>query len=252
MGGWRTWVVAALAALAVSSTVGAAEPRTLVVGVEEIDYLPAYGWVDGAYTGAARRILDAFAADSGYRMVYRPLPIKRLYAELIHHDIDLKFPDNPIWAPALKEGHHLAYSTPVIRYTDGVLVPADKPVSSIGEVKALGTVAGFTPAGWQGRIAAGLVTVKETAGVEAAVRQVLRGYTDGVYVSVAVAHRVLADLGRPGALVFAATLPHADGGYSLSSDSHPEVIKAFDAWLAANSGRVQAIKDQSGAERGVE
>ncbi len=255
MGGWRRWVVAVVAVLAAAPPAAAepaAGPRTLVVGVEELDYLPAYAWLDGTYTGAARQILDAFAADRGYRMVYRPLPIKRLYAELIHHDIDLKFPDNPIWAPALKEGHRLAYTTPVIRYTDGVMVPAGKPAPAIGDIKSLGTVAGFTPAGWQARIAAGAVAVKETARVDLAVRQVLHGLTDGVYVSVAAAHRILADLGRPGALVFAAGLPHANGGYSLSSDSHPEVIRDFDAWLAANAGRVQAIKDRAGAESGVE
>lgn len=251
MGAWlRTMVVVAAAAMVAGSA--AAQPRTLVVGVEEIDYLPAYGWRDGDYSGAAREILDAFAADRGYRMVYRPLPIKRLYAELIHHEIDLKFPDNPVWALPLKQGHRVAYSTPVIRYTDGVMVPAGHPVPAVGDIKALGMVSGFTPAGWQARIAAGAVTVKETARVGQAVRQVLRGFTDGAYVSVAAAHHILADLGRPGALVFAATLPHANGSYSLSSDSHPEVIKAFDAWLAANAGRVQAIKDRTGAERGIE
>jgi ABC-type amino acid transport substrate-binding protein len=259
MGGWLRAVVVMAAVLAAvpaasvfAAVPAAAEERTLVVGVEEIDYLPAYGWRDGAYTGAAREILDAFAAESGYRMVYRPLPIKRLYAQLVHHEIDLKFPDNPIWAPALKDGHQVAYSAPVIRYTDGVMVPADKPAPAVGDIKALGIVAGFTPAGWQDRIAAGSVAIKETARVDLAVRQVLRGLTDGVYVSVAVAHRILADLGRPDALAFAAGLPHANGGYSLSSDSHPEVIKDFDAWLVANAGRVQAIKDRTGAERGIE
>lgn len=252
MGAWGRAVVAVVAVGLAAGPAAAGAPRTLVVGVEEIDYLPAYGWQDGAYTGAARQILDAFAADSGIRMVYRPLPIKRLYAELIHHDIDLKFPDNPVWALPLKQGHPLAYSAPVIRYTDGVMVPAGRPAPSVADIKTLGMVAGFTPAGWQARIAAGAVAVKETARVEQAVRQVLRGLTDGAYVSVAAAHHILADLGRPGALVFAATLPHANGGYSLSSNSHPEVIKAFDAWLVANAGRVQAIKDRTGAERGIE
>lgn len=242
VGAWTMWAAAAVAA----------EPqRTLVVGVEELDYRPAYGWHDGAFGGAGRDILEAFAAARGYHLDFRPLPVKRLFAQLVHHEIDLKFPDNPAWAPDLKEGHRVAYSQPVIRYTDGVMVLADKPVPTADAIKTLGTVGGFTPIGWQSRIAAGTVAVKETTRVELAVSQVLRGFTDGAYVNVAVANRVLTEMGRPQALVFAAHLPHATGAYALSSDAHPDLVAEFDAWLEANTATVQAIKARWGAETGV-
>jgi polar amino acid transport system substrate-binding protein len=85
----------------------AQEAPTLVVGVEEQDYLPAYGWRDGRFEGAAREILDAFAADRGLRLEYRALPVKRLFASLVHHEIDLKFPDNPDWETKVKAGPRL-------------------------------------------------------------------------------------------------------------------------------------------------
>jgi polar amino acid transport system substrate-binding protein len=113
-------------------------------------------------------------------------------------------------------------------------------------------VAGFTPVGWGERIASGAVVVKETPRADLAVRQVLRGLTDGAYVSVAAANHILDEIGRPGALVFARGLPHASGGYLLSSGSHPELIAAFNTWLAANQDRVQAIIERTGAERGTE
>lgn len=230
----------------------AAEPRKLVIGVEDQDYMPAYGWQEGDYRGAAREIFDAFAADRGYRLEFRPLPIKRLYAQLVHREIDLKFPDNPVWAPDLREGYNFAYSRPVIRYTDGVMVPAAKPSPRLEDVKTLGTVAGFTPMGWQERIGTGATVIKETARADLAILQVLRGHTDGAYVSVAVANHILDGEGKPGALVLAAGLPHANGGYALSSVSHPEVIAEFNDWLSANTARVEAIKERTGAERGVE
>ncbi len=249
----KAWLAAALLAV----VLGAAGPaqaarRTLVVGVEDQDYRPAYGWHDGTFAGAGREILDAFAADRGYRLEYRPLPVKRLIAQLIHDEIDLKFPDNPGWAIDRKGGHRIFYSRPVIHYTDGTMVPAGKPVPAPDAIKVLATVSGFTPVGWQQRIAAGAVTVKETAHIDQAVGLALRGLADGAYVSVVAADRVMAELGRPHGLVFAASLPHANGSYSVSSAAHPELVAEFDAWLEANAARVEAIKARAGAEQDVE
>ena len=249
----KAWWAAGLLAAALGVAGPAkAESRTLVVGVEDQDYRPAYGWHDGAFAGAGREILDAFAADRGYRLEYRPLPVKRLIAQLIHNEIDLKFPDNPGWALGRKAGYPIAYSQPVIHYTDGTMVPPGKPAAGQDDVKVLATVSGFTPVGWLDRIAAGTLAVKETAHIDQAVGLALRGLADGAYVSVVAADRVMAEMGRPRGLVFAASLPHANGSYSVSSAAHPELVAEFDAWLAANVARVEAIKARTGAEQDVE
>jgi hypothetical protein len=202
--------------------------------------------------GAAREILDAFAADRGYRLTYRPLPIKRLYAALVHSEIDCKFPDNPQWAIEVKAGKNVAYSQAVIRFVDGVMVLPDNRDATIDAIKSLSVVAGFTPYGWQERIRSGAVEQREANMMEQTLQQVLHRRTDGAYVSVAVAnHALSAILQQPGALVFAPGLPHGIGAYQLSSIGRPEVVAEFDAWLAANAGRVQAIKDRLGAEAGL-
>jgi len=229
-----------------------AGPREVVVGVEELDYLPAYGMQDGTYRGAARDILDAFAAAKGYRLSYKPLPIKRLFAELLSGGVDLKFPDNPFWAANLKNGQSLAYSKPVIRYIDGVMVrPGDKG-RGLAEFRTLGTVAGFTPFAWLDEIKAGRVQVKENPRMDLLVRQVLLDRLDGAYASVAVVNRQLDEMGRPGGLVFDPSLPHSRDAYMLSSQSRPELVAEFDAWMAANLVQVQQIKDRWAAEKGVE
>ena len=61
---------------------GAAE-APLVVGVEAIEYLPAYNYRDGRYGGFARAVLDAFAADSKRPIEYVALPVSRLYEDFL-------------------------------------------------------------------------------------------------------------------------------------------------------------------------
>ncbi|MCR6633208.1 MAG: hypothetical protein NVV74_25960 [Magnetospirillum sp.] len=156
----RLAVVAVLSLWVLAGSVQAAQ-RELVVGVEELDYYPVYAVRQGEYVGAAREILDAFAQAEGYTVVYKPLPIKRLFAELLSGGIDMKFPDNPYWASDLKQGRALVYSQPVIRYIDGVLVRPDSLGKGVDGIRALGTVSGFTPFAWMDRIRSGKVQVKE-------------------------------------------------------------------------------------------
>lgn len=235
------------------SAAARADHRELVVGVEELDYFPAYSVRSGEYVGAARDILDAFAAASGYTLVYKPQPIKRLYAELMSGGIDLKFPDNPRWAADAKAGQDVAYSNPVIGYIDGVLVRPEKAGKGVGAIRTLGTVSGFTPFAWLDRIKAGQVQVKENPRVELLLKQAALGRFDGAYGSIAVANHILDDeLKTPGALVFDPTLPHSRDSYMLSTVNHPKVVAEFNAWMAANAATVKAIKDRTGAEKGVQ
>lgn len=247
----------ALAILAFCALVSAsasvwAERRDLVVGVEELDYYPAYALRKGEYVGAAREILDMFARDRGYTLSYRPLPIKRLYAELLSGGIDLKFPDNPQWAGDQKAGYTIAYSKPVIGYVDGVLVRPENLGRSVDAVRTIGTVSGFTPFAWLDRIRAGKLQVKENPRMDLLLRQVLLERMDGAYASVAVVNSYLEkELQMPGALVFDPALPHSRDAYRLSALNHVDVVAEFDVWMAANQAVVKAIKDRMGAELGV-
>lgn len=242
-----------IAAAMMAGWPAAAAERDLVVGVEELEYYPLYAVRDGEYVGAAREVLDSFAKDRGYRLTYRPLPIKRLYAELVAGGIDLKFPDDPLWSPESKQGRTIAYSNPVIAYVDGVMVRPSNHGRGAEAVRTLGTVSGFTPFAWLDRVKAGQVTVKENPRMELLLRQAVVGHVDGAYASVAVANYVLAGpLSMPGALMFDPALPHTRDHYKLSSANHPEVVAEFNAWLAANGPLVKLIKDRYGAEKGLE
>lgn len=226
--------------------------RDVVVGVEAIDYSPVYGVRDGRFLGAAREILDAFAAARGHRLTFQPLPVKRLYAELNHGGIDLKFPDSPDWQPALRQGRATAFSKPVIHYIDGTIVRADAVSAGIETVHSLGTIAGFTPFAWGERLKSGSVELKENSTFDQLLRQVQTRRIDGAYGNVAVALNAADAIpGLAGALAFAPKLPHVADSYRVSSVKAPELVAEFDEWLAANGKLVAEIIARTGAERGV-
>jgi ABC-type amino acid transport substrate-binding protein len=226
--------------------------RDVVVGVEAIDYSPVYGVRDGRFLGAAREILDAFAVARGHRLTFQPLPVKRLYAELNHGGIDLKFPDSPDWQPALRQGRTTAFSKPVIHYIDGTIVRADAVSAGIETIHSLGTIAGFTPFAWGERLKSGSVELKENSTFDQLLRQVQTKRIDGAYGNVAVALNAAdAVPGLAGALAFAPKLPHVADSYRVSSVKAPELVAEFDEWLAANGKLVVEIIARTGAERGV-
>lgn len=246
-------LTAGVVAFAAFVSPAVAGERDIVVGVEELDYFPAYAVHDGEYRGAAREILDAFAKDRGYVLTYRPLPVKRLFAELISGGVDLKFPDNPNWATEVKKGHAVVYSKPLIRYIDGVLVTPEDVGREVDGVRTLGTVSGFTPFAWMDRVKDGRVQVKENPRLDLLLRQVMLDRFDGAYASIAVANYTLEhQLNSPKGLVFDPRLPHSRDAYALSSLRRPDVVAEFDGWMAANAALIQEIKDRTGAEKGLD
>lgn len=245
-------VLACLAGLALSAGAGLSRAQVFVVGVENQDYMPLYGVRDGKYVGFARELFDAFAKERGYQFEYRPLPVPRLYAAFFGLQVDFKFPDNALWKQEQRSGKPLEYSAPVIRYIDGVVVPADRKDLSVEAIRTLGTVAGFTPWAWLDRVKDGKVKVTENASFEALVRQVVARRIDGAYANIAVVNYQLdASLGMAGALSFAAQLPHSRDHYYLSTLKHPHVVKEFDAWLKSNASYVDAMKQRHGVEAGL-
>ena len=245
--GLAIFMVCALAGMA------QAAPRELIIGVEDIEYYPLWAIRDGEYVGAMREIVDAFARAKDYHVTYRPLPIKRLYAELAGGGIDLKLPDNPNWSGDAKAGLKLVYSKPLASYIDGVVVRPGSVAKQADQFRTLGTVAGFTPYAWLDRVKAEKVALKENPRMELLLRQTVVGHVDGAYVNVAVAHHVLNNiLNMPGALVFNPALPHSRDYYHLSTTRHPKVLEEFDVWMKDNAQMVKDIKDRFGAEKGAE
>ncbi|NQD37201.1 transporter substrate-binding domain-containing protein [Permianibacter sp. IMCC34836] len=210
-----------------------AEP--LLVGIEELNYLPYYAYQNQQFSGFGHDVLEAFAADSGHTFRYRALPIKRLYIEFLADHLDFKFPDNPYWLATEKNGIAIQYSEPIIEFTDGVLVRPNRVGNGVDTLKIIATVRGFTAFDYLDRIRDGRVKLSEMDTLEALTKATLSGRVDGSYFNVVVAARHLAKTERqPGALVYDPSLPHTDSHYHLSTIRHGDILAEFNAFLRSH------------------
>jgi len=228
--------------------------QTLVVGVEALPFAPHYSLdAQGHYQGFARELLDAFAADSGLSLSYKALPVDQLLPALQRGEIDFKYPDSPLWAQTQKAGMTLHYSQAVVDYVDGVLAAPDRQGQAPENIRRLALVQGWTPRGYEERIASGAVQPRYSEDLRQMIRQALRKESDGAYFNVVVATYYLDNIrARPGALVFDPTLPHTRGTFHLSSRAYPEVLARFDRFLGERAQQVAALKARHGVEANLD
>lgn len=216
-----------------------ASAATYIVGVEDLDYLPHYSSKNGEYEGYGRDLLDAFAKDAGHELVYRSLPIKRLFRSLITGEIDLKYPDNVYWGIEMKQNAPVIYSEPVVGYIDGMVVKKEDVGKGKDHLKVIGTLRGFTPWEYMKDIDFGRITVSESGSYQALVSQLVKGRIDSVYANVDV---VLYNLKEKGVLLFDESLPYTKSNYHLSTIEHRELMNQFNIWLKENTDKINLIK----------
>jgi ABC-type amino acid transport substrate-binding protein len=157
--------------------------------------------------------------------------------------VDFKYPDNPQWKPALKQGVQVAYSVPVIVSEEGAMVSPEKKGAALAQIKTMGTVFGLTAWPYKGVIAAKQVRLVANGSFEGLLRDALAGRLDAVYINVDVANAMLRDvLNSPGQLIFDPGLPYARSDFSLSSVRYPSVIAEFDAFLKNERPLVEKLR----------
>ncbi len=223
--------------------------QTYRIGVEQQSYAPFFSIQDGQYQGYARELLDAFAASRGDRFVYVALPVKRLLSDFLAGKLDFKYPDHPQWRLAQKQGHRLYYSAATAPYRDGVLVPPARLGQGKERIRVLGTLRGFTPWPYLDDIASKRMSLIEANHIDSLLKMALAGRVDAVYLNPLVARDALRAEGLPSdALVLDPALAHVDGHYLLSSQLHPEVIAAFDAFLRAQPALLQRLRHKYALE----
>lgn len=244
----------ALASIFSSGVSSAAMAQTYVVGVENLAFAPHYSTdAQGSYQGFAREVLDLFASTSGITLEYRPLPVDELLPALLSGQIDLKYPDNPNWAPEQKAGKTLRYSQPVTEYVDGVLVAPERLGQGVGALKRLALVDGWTPRGYEQSVQAGQIALTPSADLKQMIHAALKKQADGVYFNVVVATFYLDNIrAKPGALVFDPSLPHARSAFHLSTVKQGELIERFDRFLVDHSREVAVLKAKYGVEASLD
>ncbi len=216
------------------------------IGVSNIDYYPYSEVREGEYRGLHRDLLDAFAAEARVRFEYVPLPYLRGVHEFLAGRLDFQYPDDPNWIPLSLGGAQITYSAPAIPYIDGVSLLAEHPVEAIEQLDSLGTILGFSPAGYLERVHAGTLRLSEQPHVQGLINQVLRQRLDGIYLNILVVSYQQRQMGHPDRLRFNPQLPYRVGFYRLSSLDYPELIAAFNRFLREQQPLVQTLLERYG------
>ena len=228
--------------------------ESYVIGVEDSAFAPHYSLdKQGQYQGFARDLFDLFAESSGVQLSFKALPVNQLLPALLAGEVDLKYPDNQAWAPQQKAGKTLHYSQDIVDYVDGVLVAPQRQGQPIERLQQLSIVHGWTPGGYEERIAAKQIDLHYSDDLRLMIRQALKKETDGAYYNVVVAAYYLDNIrARPGALVFDPSLPHNRGSFHLSTVKQPQLLARFDRFLAEQQPQIAALKARYGVEENLD
>ena len=216
--------------------------KTFIVGVSTIDYAPHYYMEDGRYVGFARDVLDLFAQKHGYEFQYKPRPYVRSVKELLTGTTDFQYPDNPDWQNEQKNGHTVFYSNGVIQYIDGIIRRKEdigKPVSTL---KRIAMPRGWTPVDYLPLIKNDELAIDEEDQVGGVINMLLRKRVDGCYLNIDVANYYSETNKLTGQIGFDSNLPYQFSQYTLSSTSHPEMIREFNQFLVDSAAEILQIK----------
>jgi ABC-type amino acid transport substrate-binding protein len=248
----RRLIIAFAAALGVSLFYGLAfsapvPPVTLRVGVENLDYYPFYASDGQHFWGYARDVLDAFAAHSGYRLIYEPLPPTQLFQLFLDsRRLDLKFPDNPQWSPQAKRSVRVSYSEPVATIKEGVVLRRMQLGQPLSHLHSIGTVRGFTMPSYQSYIDRAQLHAVEGSSLDSLLLALASGSVDAVYADFHVAQQRLKLLRLEDKLAMAPQLPVDHSDLDLATLQHPDVVQAFNQFLRDNEAFILTLKRRYG------
>ncbi len=243
----KTWI---FFTLAVTAIIGFADisysiEKKLVIGVEDVDYLPHYSSRDGEYRGFGREVIDLFATRYGYAVHYKILPTKRLFWEFLHKkEIDLMYPDNPRWSVDMKQGKRVVYNEKsVVDTVFALLVLPEKKSITKDKLKRVGILRGYTTWGLNDLIAAGQIELHSASHYPSLLKMVLHKHLDAVFSDIAAGRHFMAKEMTSGQeLVFAAQLPYTVHSFYFSTIRRPEVIRKINEFMRREKEAIDLLK----------
>lgn len=222
--------------------------HALTIGVESTSYEPYYYLnAEQKYQGAAREIFDLFAQVNQIKIDYSPMPVPRLFNEFAKGHIELKFPDNPLWAKSLKTDIKVHYSDPIFNITEAVLVlKKDKPEIAKEDIKTVGTILGFTVPGISSAVENNQFETTNTKKIEQLIHMLVSERVQAVYFNKSVAKNLIKKMYPNESLVRHSKFPAFNYAYHLSTIKHPKLIAAFNNFLVSHAEQVTKIKHRYG------
>ena len=212
------------------------------VGVEDVDYFPMFT-VKGDRDNPVflTEVLELFATEHDLQFEYIYLPISRFGLWYESDDIDFRIPDHPLWH---QEAQSLIFSQDVLTLSTKTVVLKDQEFKPFEAFDTIGTIQGFNVSPqWTIKVDAGDVEVVHQSSVKILLRLLSQGLLDGLDINLTVAKHYAAELGYdPNDFVAAKNVPEIGFSYTLSTQSHPEIIALFNRFLRYSRDDINALK----------
>ncbi len=216
-------------------------------GVEKTDYSPYY-FLDQKqrYQGAARDIFDLFAVTINRTAYYHPMPVPRLFNEFVKGEVDLKFPDNPLWSASLKADVEVFYSEPIFEINETLLVLNQPAEIKVEDIHLVGSILGFSLPGIANNIANKEFENVSSKTVEQLIHMLVSERVQAVYFNEVVALNRANKMYPHKRLIRHSKYPPFRYAYHLSTIKHPELIEAFNAFLINYADQIEEIRQRYG------
>lgn len=247
----RRWICYSILMLSLTSQSNA-EPQHYMVVVQDIDYYPIYRAdpSNNRYSGYMADLMTAFADHAGIEFSYHVRPIRRMTLEYTAGMYDFAVPDNPNWNTQEKQDLPVTYTNPLLTFEDAMYVAADNDQLTPDDMRDIGTITGFTPWKFQGRIESGQVELKTARKPANLIRMALAGNVETFNLAAPVARHQFEALSVGDRLVQAPKLmENTVSHYHLSTIKHPGVITQFNRFLEEHEALVQSLRHQYGLEK---
>lgn len=222
----------------------AVEPNHLWFGVEITDYAPYY-YLDSEqrYQGAARDVFDLFSNTINIAASYEPMTVPRLFNEFVQGNIDLKFPDNPLWSASLQSGVTVFYSKPIFQVNESLLILNDAPQEvAAQDITQVGSISGFTVPGIAENISNNEFEIIHTKKIEQLIHMLVSKRVQAVYFNEDVALNLAKGMYPQQKFKRHSQYPAFKYAYHLSSIKYPNLIKIFDEFLISHKEQINTIK----------
>lgn len=221
---------------------GPLSAEQLLIGTENVNAYPLFGYEKEAFSGFAGSLFEAFENQTGHSIKVKAFYINELSKAQIEEKIQLTFPDNPHWSAAEKKGHRITYSLPIISYKEGVLI---LPGNMSKPIQKMGVLEGLNAWEYKKDIEAGRIQLVVAKSGAALIKLALDGKIDGAYLNIAIAKQILkTQFGNENLLMFNQALPYSSDFYYLSTIQKPEIISQFNRFLSKNHELVKRLKLQ--------
>lgn len=227
-----------------SASVLASEKHIYRVGIEDIEYYPMFTTKEERNkTGFLIGVMELFAKQRGVKFEYIHLPITRFEEWYRQESIDFRLPDNPIWNT---NNDKLVFSADILQLPSHTVVLKKNQSTPVSNLKFLGSLHGFMPAfHWEERIKSGKTQFTFKSSIRVLIQMLVKGMVDGLDVNISVVHHYAKELGyNTDDFVESTEAPIFQYTYALSTMSHPEIIKDFDAFLVASQNEINLLKQR--------